>query len=291
MSVHGDQIFVCHRNGEVAALNTADGAVQWTASLGINCQRPHNVDGDTLFVSTTFVGPGLPADPLTGATLFALNRHTGEIKWELKTGDFLLQTSASMDGVVYLAGSFKDPKIVYEEGGAARYYAIDAETGKVKWSHRNHDGTPKVVIPTEKYLLFVAYEDFIQALDKDTGELVYRRDSNNWTPGMVVDDENVYFGPATTLVHSWSINEKKENWRFNIPGRAFDYLLIKPMLVDNRVYFMSQQGFVYALNKTTGKQFFRYETGMNSRVGLSYGDGHLYMNDSKGRVYGYKIVK
>ncbi|MFC1673611.1 PQQ-binding-like beta-propeller repeat protein [Pseudomonadota bacterium] len=292
LSAHGDQLFVCHKGGKIAALNIADGAVQWTSDLdGINCQRPHHVDGDVVYVSTTYVGPGLPADPLTGATLFALDRHTGKLIWKLKTGDFLLQTANSRDGVVYLAGSFKDPGFKEDDGGPARYYAIDQKTGKIKWTYADEDGTPKVIIPTDKYLLFVSYQDFIQALDKNTGKLVYKRDSNNWTPGMVVDDKNVYFGSATTIVHSWVIDEKIENWKFNIPGRKFDYLLIKPVLVGDRMYFMSQQGFVYALNKHTGIQHFRYETGMNARVGLSYADGFLYMNDSKGKVYGYKIVK
>lgn len=291
LSVHGEQLIVCHKDGAVAALNTADGAVQWKTDLGINCQRPHHVNGDTVYVSTTFVGPGLPADPLTGATLFALDLHNGQVKWKLKTNDFLLQTANSRDGVVYLAGSFFDPEFKKDDGGPARYYAIDQATGKVKWTYANEDGTPKAIIPTEKLLLFVAYEDFIQGLDKDTGELVWKRDTGNWTPGMVADDKNVYFGVATTIVHSWTIDGENMNWKFNIPGQKFDYLLIRPMIEGDRLYFMSQRGFVYGLYKDTGKQIFRYETGMKSRVGLSSGYGHLYMNDSKGKVYGYKILK
>lgn len=291
LSAHDDQLFVCYQDGKIAALNIADGALQWETELGINCQRPHHVDGDTVFVSTTFVGPGLPADPLTGATLFALDRHTGKVKWKLKTNDYLLQTAKSRDGVIYLAGSYFDPEFKKDDGGPARYYAVDQATGKVKWSYANEDGTPKAVIPTEKLLLFVAYEDYIQALDNDTGELVWRRDTGNWTPGMVTDGKDVYFGVATTIVHSWSIDGKNMNWKFNIPGRKFDYLLIRPMIEDDRLYFMSQRGYVYGLNKETGKQIFRYETGMNSRVGLNYSDGYLYMNDSKGRVYGYEILK
>lgn len=291
LSTHGDQIIVCYKDGAVGALNISDGAEQWKTNLGINCQRPHHVDGDTLFVSTTYVGPDLPADPLTGATLFALDRHTGKVKWKLKTDDFLLQTANSRDGVVYLAGSFLDPEFKKDDGGPAHYYAIDQATGKVKWTYANEDGTPKAVIPTEKYLLFTAYEDFVQALNKDTGELVWKRDSENWTPGISIDDKNVYFGSATTYVYSWAIENGKENWRFNIPGRKFDYLLIRPMVTDDRLYFMSQRGFVYALDKATGKQIFRYATGMKARVGVNMADGYLYMNDSKGKVYGYKILK
>jgi len=291
LTVDGDQLFVCYKGGKFAALNASDGAVQWETDIGINCQRPHHVDGDTVYVSTTFVGPGLPGDPLTGAKLFAINRHNGHIKWELKTEEYLLQTATSRDGTIFLAGNYIDTSHEDTEGGPAHYYAVDQETGKIKWTYKSEDGTPKLLIATEQNLLFSAYNDFIQALDKNTGELLWKRDSNNWLPGFSVDDKNIYLSSATTIVHSWPINGEGENWRFNIPGKKFDYLLTKPTLVNERIYFMSQRGYVYALNKATGKQIFRYESGMNSRVGLTYSDGYVYMNDSKGRVYGYKIMK
>ncbi|PHS78183.1 MAG: hypothetical protein COB59_08435 [Rhodospirillaceae bacterium] len=291
LTVDGEQIFVCYKGGKFGALNVADGAVQWIADIKINCQRPHHINGDTIYVSTTFVGPGLKADPLTGATLFAIDRLSGHIKWEVKTEDYLLQTANSQDGVVYLAGSYFDPGFTDDDGGPARYYAIDAATGEIKWTHESLDGTPKVVVPTGDYLLYSAYQDYIHALDKKTGEVIWRRDTNNWIPGFVIDDKDLYFGSATTIVHSWSIKDSSDNWEYNIPGRKFDYLLVRPVVVKDRLYFMSQRGFVYGLNKTTGKRIFRYGTSMNARVGLNYADGFLYMNDSKGRVYAYEIMK
>jgi len=290
-TVDGDQVFVCSKGGKFAALNVSDGAVQWKANLGINCHRPPYVDGDMVYVSTTFVGRGLPGDPLTGAKLFAVNRHNGHVKWDLKTEDYLLQTATSRDGTVYLAGNYMNPDQEGTEAGAAHYYAIDQETGTIKWTYASEDGTPKLLVATEQNLLFSAYNDFIQALDKNTGELLWKRDSNNWLPGFSVDEKDIYLSSATTIVHSWPIHGKGENWRFNIPGKKFDYLLTRPMLDGERMYFITQRGYVYALNKNTGKQYFRYSTDMNSRVGLSFADGYLYMNDSKGRVYGYQIMK
>lgn len=292
LSVDGEQLFVCYKGGKFAAMDIRTGTVQWKTDIGIDCQRPHHISGDTVYVSTTLVGQGLQNDgPYTGATLFAIDRNSGHIKWELKTVDFLLQTTTSRDGTLFLAGNYINKSYTDTEGGPAHYYGIDQYTGDVKWTYANFDGTPKVVVATEKNLLFVAYQDFVQALDKETGKLLWRRDSDNWTPGIVADDKDLFFGSATTIVHSWDIVTGKKNWKFNIPGKRFDYLLIKPQLVDDRLYFMSQRGFVYALDKSTGKQLFRYSTGMNARVGITYKDGFLYMNDSKGRVYGFKIIK
>ncbi|PCI38257.1 MAG: hypothetical protein COB46_11725 [Rhodospirillaceae bacterium] len=292
LTVHGNQLFVCYKGGKFAALNVSDGSVQWKTDIRIDCQRPHHIDGNMVYVSTTFVGPGLKGDPLTGATLYAIDRRSGHIKWEVKTQDYLLQTANSRNGVVYLAGSYFDPGFTDDDGGPARYYAIDQATGTIKWTYESLDGTPKVLVPTDTMLLFSAYQDFIQALDINTGKLIWKRDTNNWIPGFVTDGKDIYFGSATTIVHSWPIaDRKKENWRFNIPGRKFDYLLIRPVISGDRLYFMSQRGFIYAINRNTGKRIFRYGTEMKARVGLSYADGIMYMNDSKGRVYAYKVLK
>lgn len=288
----GDQVFVCLKGAKIAALDVQNGKELWVADLnGINCQRGAYIDGDTVYVSTTFVGPELPGSPLTGATLFALDRTDGSVKWTFKADTFLLQTATTYGDTVYIGGSYKDPDYPREEGGPARYYALDAKSGSMKWVYESIDGIPKALYATEDKLLFVAYEDFIQALDAKSGEFLWKRNTGNWVPSMVGVGNVVYFGSANTFVHAWSAETGDAQWRYNIPGAAFDYLLIKPVLSDGRLYFMSQRGTVYALDPKTGKQILSFATGMDARVGVSIGQGYAYMGDSKGRIYGYKILK
>ena len=290
-SSHGEQVFVCIEGGKLVALNRADGKRQWTVELGINCQRPAHFSGDAIYVSTTFVGPGLPADPLTGAKFFSINRADGRINWSFTTDDYLLQTATSYGDTVYVAGNYIDRNFSADEGGPAHYYALDRDTGALKWTHVSEEGTPKALYATKDRLVFIAYQDFVYGLDAATGEKVWKRDSENWVPSLIGNDDIVYFGSATTYVYAWSTKDGKELWRYNIPGVAFDYLLIKPMLDGDRLYFMSQRGFVYALDRHKGEQLWSFATGMNSRVGLSHGNDFLYMGDKNGRVYGFKILK
>lgn len=290
-SSFGEQIFVCLKGGKITALNRADGKRQWTADLGINCQRRAHFAGDTIYVSTTFVGPDLPADPLTGAKFFSINMADGKINWSFTTGDFLLQTATSFGDTVYVAGNYIDKAFTDDEGGPARYYALDVATGKVKWIHVSVEGTPKALYATADELVFVAYQDFLYGLEAATGEVIWKRDSENWVPSLVGLGDVVYFGGANTFAHAWSTKTGKPIWRYNIPGVKFDYMLIKPIIDGDRLYFMSQRGFVYAQDRLTGKNIWRVPTGMNSRVGISQGKGHLFMGDKYGRIYGYKIIR
>lgn len=287
----GEQVFVCVKGGKLAALNRADGTPQWTVDLGINCQRPAHFADDAIFVSTTFVGPDLPADPLTGATFFSINRADGHINWSFVSEDYLLQTATSFGDTVYVAGNYNNPNFTDEEGGPARYYAIDKTTGKVKWTHVSVEGTPKALYATADRLTFVAYQDFAYGLDASTGEVLWKRDTENWVPSLIGEGDVIYLGTANTFVHAWSTKDGEPIWRYNVPGGAFDYLLIKPVIDGDKLYFMSQRGFVYGLDKATGKQLWSHATGMNSRVGLSFGNGYLYMGDKYGRFYAFKIMK
>ena len=290
-SSHGEQIFVCLKGRKLAALNRTDGTHQWTIDLGVNCQRRAHFSGDTMYVSTTFVGPELPADPLTGAKFFSINMADGKINWELTTDEFLLQTATTYGNTVYVAGNYIDPSFTDDEGGPAHYYAVDAATGKIKWTHTSLEGTPKALYATKDELVFVAYQDFVYGLDAATGAVNWKRDSENWVPSLVGRGDVVYFGSANTFAHAWSTKTGKPIWRYNIPGGKFDYLLIKPILDGDRLYFMSQRGFVYAMDRLTGKNIWRVPTGMNSRVGIGFGNGYIYMGDKYGRIYGFKIMK
>lgn len=291
LGTDGERAFVCHRNGDIVGLSAVDGEFLWKQSLGINCQRPPHISGGVLYVATTFVGAGLPGDILTGAKLFALNPKDGAIIWQFKSENYLLQTPYRHGDTVYVAGSYIDPKIVVDEGGPARFYALDSATGKPKWKTQTEDGFTKALYATDDVLVFVGYQDFLSGLDTKTGHLIWRRDTGNWVPSLAGRGDTVYYGSANTKVHAWNVNDGKSVWQFNIPGESFNYLLIKPVFTDKRTYFMSQRGDVFALNLKTGKELWSYATNMTVRNGVALGDNTLYMGDVEGKVYAYKIMR
>ncbi|NQU57129.1 MAG: PQQ-like beta-propeller repeat protein [Rhodospirillales bacterium] len=287
----GKRAFVCLKGGELAALQVSDGSVLWKIDLGINCQRPALISGETIFMATTFVGQDLPSDTFTGAKLFSINAADGRINWAFTSDNYILQTPVRVAGTVYLGGNYQKTDVSVDEGGHQRIYALDAETGRVKWTFVSLQGFPKALYATENRIVTIGYRDFLVALDTANGKEVWRRDTGNWVPSLAGVGDVVYYGSANTKVHAWNMLDGKTRWKFNIPGESFDYLMGQPVFADGRIYFKSQRGTFYALDMETGKQVWSHPSEIISRIGLSVSGRSLFIGDSKGRVSAYNILK
>lgn len=290
VTLHDDILVVCYRDASVVGLDSNTGRAIWKTSLGdLNCQRDSVAVGDDLYVSTTYVGPGLKGSPLTGAKLFKLNRHTGQIQWSLTTDTFLLQT-ASVDGdQLFVGGSFIDPSFTEEEGGPAYYYLADTQTGIIQWRAYSEDGLPKTLFLSGGVATYIAYQDFVQALDVATGKPLWRRDTENWVSAFLGQDETLYFGSANTFVHAWNVRDGAVNWRYNMPGSSFEYLLVAPRLVADSLWFLSQKGQVFSLDAKSGALQYTAPTGVVSRIEADFKSGKMAVGDLDGKVYLFEL--
>ena len=291
MGTDGKRVFVCLKGGDLAALDGKDGRSLWRIKLGINYQRQPHISEGSLYVSTALVGQGITTETYSGAKLFSINPVDGKLNWVFTSENYLLQTAFQKAGTVYVGGSYINPKIVVDEGGPARFYALNSQTGQQKWIYESDDGLPKASYATKNRLVFVGYQDYMNGLDTTTGKLVWRRDTGNWVPSVIGQGDVLYYGSANTKVHAWNTKDGNSRWEFNIPGGNFNYLLIKPVIADAKMYFLSQRGTVFALDLEDGTELWSQPTGMDSHTGPSISGDTLFMGDSSGTVYAYKILK
>lgn len=283
----GDTLFIGLRDASLVALRVSDREVRWRRELGINVQAPPFILGNTVFVPTTFVGPGLTADPEGRARLFALDAQTGEQRWSFESRNYILQTPYAEGETVYVAGSYRDPEVEVDEGGPMRLYALAARDGSLRWTYESVDGYVKSLYATPERVIYIAYQDFVSGLDANQGTLIWRRDTGNWVPALSGVDEVVYFGSANTVVHAWRVADGESVWEFDIPTGTFNYLLGEPVRIANDLYFLTQQGEIIALDAVEGNLLWSLETGITSRVGLTVSGGWLFIGDQHGRVYAY----
>lgn len=284
----GQRVFVGLKDGSIASLDVASGNLLWQTSLGINMQVPPLVSEGWVIAPTTFVGPELEPDTHGRAGLFALDAQTGAQRWAFHSDNYILQTPARSGDRLYVGGNFYDPNPI-DEGGHTRIYALDYATGAPRWTYESEDGFPKRLYATATTVTFVGYQDFMNGVDAESGQLRWRFDTGNWTPSFLGAGEMVYFSSANTRVFALNVNTGETVWEFNIPGGSFNYLLDAPVLLDGRLYFLTQQGQFFALDAATGELLWQAGTALAAaRTSPALAGEWVVMGDIEGAVYGYQ---
>ena len=284
----GEHVFVGVKDKSIAALDISDGKIIWQKDLGIDMQVPPLVSDGIVYAPTAFVGPELTPDVHGHAKLFALDAQTGKEIWVFESNNYILQTPAIHGGRLYLGGNFHDPTPI-DEGGHTRIYALNLADGSPLWNYESEDGFPKRLYATQETVVFVAYQDFMNGVDAQTGELRWRFDTGNWTPSFLGADEAVYFSSANTQVFAVDADTGETLWQYDIPEGTFNYLLDVPVLRDGILYFLTQQGDFFALDSATGNLLWQSATQVSAaRMGPAIGNGWVVIGDIEGKVYGYK---
>ena len=286
-TTNGKSIFIGLEGGKFTAIDARSGKIRWEVDLGIDVQVSPLVVGDTLYIPTTFVGPGLDSDPNKKATFFVLNIDDGQELWSFETDNYILQTPTLFGDVIYVGGSYYAPDIEIDEGGPMRVYALDAKSGTPIWEYEALDGFIKRMYATEHTVSYIAYQDFVNGIDTQTGELSWRRDTGNWVPSMLGVEDTAYFGSANTLVYAFDTTSGDIRWKHNILVGTFNYVMGSPVHVQDDLYFLTQHGDIMALNRSDGSLLWHISTGITPRDGLTVSDGWLYFGDIDGIVYGY----
>ncbi len=97
-------------DGFIVALDSTTGKERWRSLVGVTESSPLVV-GNTLYVGSW------------DGRLYALDRHTGNVRWSFRTGGKIKGAAASNGRTVFV-GSYD-----------GRVYAIDAATGQPRWTH------------------------------------------------------------------------------------------------------------------------------------------------------------
>ena len=282
----GRRIYVGIGGGGLVALDAESGEILWKQDLGIEVQLPALVEGDLLYVPTTFVGPGIQNNHDGRAKLFVLDAANGTQRWTLETENYILQTPELHEENLYLAGNYHAREPV-DQGGHMRLYALQASDGSIRWRYESEDGFPKRLYADDSTVSFIGYQDFVSGVDADDGQLRWRRDTGNWVPSLMGEADNIYFGSANTIVHALQLGTGDILWQHNIEEGTFNYVLGAPILVEDELYFLSQHGDIMALDAQSGDLLWKLPTGITSRVGMKLYDGWIFLGDEDGVIYAY----
>ncbi len=290
-SIHAGKEFVYYgsKNKEICAITLETGNAAWCSKLEKNMQRAPLEDRQRVYVVTAELGPELPGDRTKGGAIYALDKNSGKQLWRIDTNNYSMQSPIIKDNVLYVAGSYYDPKIDVEEGGPVSITAINTNNAQMKWRFTSEDGFIKSLYAHKNFLAFIGYQDFVSVLDTRSGELLWKKDTGNWVPAVSGFEDVIYYGSANTNVHAWNVANGADIWKHNIGGASFNYALGAPVRIGNYLAFLSQRGWLSILDAHTGNLLLQDQLGILSYIGLNASGETIIIGDSEGVVHAYRI--
>ena len=198
--------------------------VKWTFDIGGTFSASPAISGDRIYINSD-----------DGRTV-ALDRETGQPVWEHAGG----QQSSSTPAVT------GDLVIVTLRPGLT--VGLDRATGNRRWETDLKSGVFSSPIVADGAAYIGAADSNLHSLDAATGEELWSFQANDWiiTPA-AYSDGTVVVAPQDSMVYIVDAGTGRERFKFDTGFQRFGGA---PAIQGDSVYFSSDRGWVWALNRT-----------------------------------------
>ncbi|WP_051105976.1 caspase, EACC1-associated type [Streptomyces hokutonensis] len=257
------------------------------------------------------VPPPVPAPAPTPAPVKDVPARPGTELWSFQTDNCVRSTPTVVDGVVYVGG----------DGGSL--HAVDAATGRRRWSRALNGGPVRSAPAVRGDLVYTTAGRALYATDRGTGqgrwEFAERRLGASATVGVL--DDRVCVGNSGTL-YVLDADGGTPHWRYSvgmttlkwvamdgslaIVGNEGNHVYALDALVrrkkwgtrvayspvsgpsalsDGTLYIGNERGELHALDTSNGQRKWRHDTGSPIRSAPAVADGTVYVGNDDGRLY------
>jgi len=190
-----------------------------------------------------------------------------------------------------------DSELIYLTDFDGRTYALDKKTGKEKWRFT----TPNLIkadtepILSENLLYFGSRNGIFYALDKKTGEKKWEFktksiNNNQFVPGKTI----IHFGQFNIDEENVYINSSTDNAIYALDKKtgkeqwrfeSYKYVHAKPILGKHVVIFKSKAGYLYILDKKNGRIMWQWEMKEENREDVLVKDNYIYYKSAENNLY------
>lgn len=198
--------------------------------------------------------------------LHAVAARTGNEKWRFKTGGAVHSSPTVANGAVYFTS----------RDGC--FYAVEAATGKQLLKFQTGATLPYLwgfdyflssPVVDEGVAYFGSGDGHLYALDLGSNKPRWKFDTKSLvrsSPALV--DRTIYFGDAQGYLYALDAETGTEQWRFATEGVKFNpaefgfdrcAIISSPAISGETVVFGGRDGFLYAVDRQTGKQKWRVD--------------------------------
>lgn len=242
-AIEGTTVYIGSTDGNVYALDRASGALRWKAVTGGRVTSTPAVAGGRVYV-VSYDGK-----------LYALDAGTGVVAWTFRTGGERRFAARHLHGFAPDAESMPDPFDVYLSSpavwrdlvlfgsGDGHVYALDAGTGRLRWSFLTGDVVHASPAVANGIVYIGSWDGWLYALDAAKGTLVWKlrtgqdEDIHNqvgFQSSAAVVDGVVYVGCRDAHLYAVDARTGARRWAYSTGGA---WVIASPAVVAGRVYF------------------------------------------------------
>jgi outer membrane protein assembly factor BamB len=290
-AVVGGVAYVGSTDSNLYAIDAASGALKWKFAT------------QSWITSSPAVASGLVYFASYDSNFYAVDAATGKLKWKFGTGgekryagkhlhhlepaaeampdtwDFYLSSPSVWNGVVYFGS------------GDGNVYALEANTGILKWKFQTGDVVHSSPAVADGTLFIGSWDRYLYALDASSGKEKWRFQTGDdpeihnhigiqSSPAVV--DGVVYFGCRDANVYAVDAATGKQKWSFANDG---SWVNNSPVVHEGKVYFgTSIPGILHAVDARTGAALFQLPTGTPVFSSMAIANGMLYMGNFGGKL-------
>ena len=261
---HNKILYFGSDDGNVYAVDAETGRQVWKRTTGgpVPC--------------TPAVANGMVYAASYDGKFYALDAATGAIKWKFATEGERRFEAKGIHGLqprnqtiadqfdVYLSSPVVAQGAVYFGSGDGHLYALDANSGELKWKFK----TGNVIHASPAYadgVLFVgSWDSYFYALDAATGKEKWRfhggedpliHNQVGFQSSAAVVNGVVYVGCRDSNLYALDAATGKEKWKFD---NALSWVIVSPAVIQDKVVFATSDSSLFHIAEAaTGKSLIK----------------------------------
>ncbi len=300
----GDKLFLStvKRNEQTQTLicfDAKDGKIIWekpfeASDYSIHRFNSHASTSAALTKDKVFFTWGTPEN----IRLVALD-HSGNIEWQKDLGPFESQHGPANSPMIH------GNKVIFanDQLGVSYLVAFDTETGNQIWRVERGSGTkaaystPCLFKPAkgQPYLVFNSSTHGITGVAPDTGAVLWEKNDGLFDKRSVsspVFSKDMIFGSCGSGGggnYVVAISAPDNTSKIMTPKLIYKFrrsapYVPTPLVVDEKIYFISDQGIVSLMDLKTGKNIYSERTGMRYFGSPVLASGHIFAISTSGVV-------
>ena len=291
-------VYVGSADRNLYAVDAETGELRWKfdANGDVN-SSPAVVDGTVYVVS------------LDGK-LYAVDAATGKQRWSFATEGERRFSAVGYMGMLPAAERMADPwdlylsspavvnGVVYFGSGDGNVYAVDAESGSLRWKYKTGDVVHSSPAVSGGVVYVGSWDTYFYALNAANGELLWRFKTGDdakihlmtGIPGSAaVMDGMVYFGSRDANVYALNAKSGELKWKF---ANGASWVISSPAVAGDRVYFTTSDSYRFqAVDAVSGKALYSLPYGIYSFSSPAVARSHAYFGTFDGRLYDVDLEK